>query len=158
MKVHVRTRLPCPAAAAWAEVQTSRLLLEVIEPLLRFVPAGADALPERWQQGATVTCKGFFLGLLPLGTHAIYFERIDQEGRVIQTRERGGLIRRWDHTIRVQDAGPGRTLYSDEVEIDAGPLTVVVWLYAHWFYRHRQGRWRRVARRLTTAPSPERGA
>jgi hypothetical protein len=38
---------------------------------------------------------------------------------------------------------------SDEIEIEAGWLTFFVWLFAQWFYRHRQRKWRNVARRLS---------
>ena len=53
-------------------------------------------------------------------------------------------------------AGVGNTQVEEarrliEIVIEAGPLTLLVWLFANWFYRHRQRRWRRVARRLTKA-------
>ena len=39
MKVFVESVLECPPEAAWSEVQTSRLLLEVIQPLVSVRPA-----------------------------------------------------------------------------------------------------------------------
>ena len=54
---------------------------------------------------------------------------------------------RWDHRVREPPLGEGRCRYFDEVEIEAGPLTAVVWLFARWFYRHRQRRWQAVALR-----------
>lgn len=33
------------------------------------------------------------------------------------------------------------TLYSDEVEVQAGLLTIFVWVFAWFFYKHRQKRW-----------------
>jgi hypothetical protein len=69
----------------------------------------------------------------------------------IQTRERDPLIQIWDHLIAVKPASGGHTRYSDTVAIDAGIFTLPVWLFAHWFYRHRQRRWRRVAARLAAA-------
>src|SRR5207302_1640781 len=51
----------------------------------------------------------------------------------------------------IRPSGDGQTLYSDEILIETGWVTAFVWLFAQWFYRHRQRRWRRVARRLVAA-------
>ena len=150
MRAYVECVLPCPAEKVWDELQRPALLLEIIRPLIRFVPADGTQFPERWLQGLTVRCKGYLFGILPLGMHTMFAERIDPVTREIQSRETG-LVRRWDHLLRVCSAGDGQTLYSDEIIIEAGWLTVFVWLFAQWFYRHRQRRWRRIARRLVAA-------
>jgi hypothetical protein len=147
MWVRVSSVLDCPPEGVWEQLQRSALLLEVAAPLVRLVPVGA-AFPERWTEGLTLRCRSYLFGFLPLGTRALTFERIDQSAREIQTRESDPLVRRWDHCLRVRPAAGGRTLYTDEIDIDAGLLTPVVWLFAYWFYRHRQMRWRNVARRL----------
>jgi hypothetical protein len=148
MQVYVESIFDCPAERVWTEVQTSRLLLEIIRPLLRFIPVGGEQFPERWVEAGTVVGRAFAFGVLPLGRHALYFERIDHVRLEIQTRESDRWIRRWDHLISVRELSGGRTLYSDRIDIDAGRLTPLVWLYARSFYRHRQRRWRRIARRL----------
>ena len=147
MWVRVNSVLNCPPDRAWAAVQRSALLLEVVAPLVRLVPVGAP-FPERWTEGAALRCRSYLFGFVPLGTRTLTFERIDQQAREIQTRESDPLVRRWNHRIRVQPTGGGRTLYSDEVDLDAGWLTPLVWLFARWLYGHRHMRWRRVARRL----------
>jgi hypothetical protein len=38
----------------------------------------------------------------------------------------------------------GTTHYTDQVEIQAGLLTPLVWALASIFYRYRQFRWRRL--------------
>ena len=119
-------------------------------PAIAVVRVAAQApLPERWQQGATVVGRGIVLGVLPLGQHKLFFERVDPQTRQIQTRESNRWVRRWDHLISVNEAPGSRTYYRDDIEIQAGPLTPIVWLFAQWFYRHRQHRWRRMA---PTAP------
>jgi hypothetical protein len=148
MKVHVESVLDCPPEKVWDEVQKSSLLREVIRPLARVEPVDAAAFPERWVEGTTVRCRSYLFGFIPLGTRTLFFERVDPAAWEIQSRERDPLIRKWDHLVRVREAAGGRALYSDDIDIDAGLLTVLVWLYAQWFYRHRQRRWRRVARRL----------
>jgi hypothetical protein len=159
--VYVESVLRCPAEKVWDEVQRPTLLLEVARPLVRIVPADGPQFPERWPEGATVRCRSYLFGVIPLGTRTILLERIDPAAREIQSRESDPLIRRWDHLIRIGPAGDGRTRYSDEVIIEAGWATFCVWLFAQWFYRHRQWRWRRVARRLVdaepgAAPDPAR--
>jgi hypothetical protein len=151
MKCFVQTILDCPADRVWATVQTSSLLLDVMWPLIQMEPIGAEAFPERWTEGPPVGCRLYLFGILFLGVRTLQFEHIDQAGRAIQTRERDPIVRRWGHRIRVQEISGGRAHYSDEIEIDAGILTPVVWAFAATFYRHRQRRWRAIARRLAVA-------
>jgi hypothetical protein len=151
MRVYVESVLPCPPEKVWDELQRPALLLEVIRPLFRFAPADGPQFPERWLEGATVRCKGYLFGIIPLGAHTIFIERIDPVAREIQTRESEALVRRWDHMVRVRSAGEGQAHYSDEIIIEAGWVTLFVWLFAQGFYRHRQRRWWRVARRLVAA-------
>jgi hypothetical protein len=151
MNVHIESTWDCPPSRVWDEVQTSRLLLEVASPLVRLSPVDAAEFPVRWSAGTTLRCRSRLFGVIPLGVRTLHFERIDHAAREIQTRECDPLIRRWDHLIRVADAGAGCTRYSDSIEIDAGWLTLPVWLFAQWFYRHRHRRWRAVAARLAAA-------
>lgn len=150
MRVFVETVLDCPPELVWDEVQTSALLIEVAWPIVRFAPAGASGFPARWSEGVTL-CRPYLFGLIPLGEHRLVIRRIDADAREIESRERDPLVRRWDHLIRVREVEGGRTLYADDIDIEAGLLTPVVWLFAQWFYRHRQSRWRRIARRLVNA-------
>ena len=55
-------------------------------------------------------------------------------------------VKVWDHSISISTAS-GRTRYRDTVTIDAGLFTLPVWLFAQVFYRHRQRRWRSLAKR-----------
>jgi hypothetical protein len=149
MKCHRETILACEPALVWREVQRVALLEEIAAPLVRFrLPAG---LPATWPAGETVRLRSYLFGLIPLGERTLTFERVDHEAMEIQTRERDPLIQTWDHLIAVKPAPGGHTRYSDTVEIGAGIFTLPVWLFAHWFYRHRQRRWRWIAARLAAA-------
>jgi len=64
------------------------------------------------------------------------------------------LITTWDHWITVEPDGERGTRYRDEVEVKAGLLTPFVWLFAQVFYRHRQRRWRALARRISGRSRP----
>jgi len=132
------------------------LVLEVIEPLLRFEPAGKRRFPAFWQEGQTIYGRTYLFGMLPVGVHTVHFERIDARQRQIQTREIDPLVNRWDHLLEVGETPDGRTHYADEIDVEAGGLTFFVWLYAQFFFRHRQRRWRRVLGRLLAESPAER--
>ena len=153
MRLVVESLLPCRADLAWEAVVTSRLLVEVAAPLVAIRPVHGETLPDSWHTGQTVRCRSYLFGVVPLGIRTLFFERVDAADREFQTREADALIRRWDHRMTIAQAGAGRCRYRDEVEIDAGTLTPLVWLFARWFYRHRQRRWRAVARRLEAKAS-----
>jgi hypothetical protein len=148
MKVDVATSLDCSADAAWTEVQTSALLHHVIWPLARVTPVAPQRLPERWCEGETVQCRSYIFSIIPIGVHTIYVERVDQRSREITFREKDALVRSWDHTISITPTSSRQAVYRDVIDIDAGPLTILVWAWASWFYRHRQRRWRALARTL----------
>ena len=151
MTVRVQSVFDCPPEKVWAELQTSALLREIIWPLMRFRSLDTPDLPEFWTQGSTFHFCIYLFGVIPLGKHTIFIERLDPVAGEIQSREHSALVRHWDHLIRIRPTPDDRTLYSDEIEISAGPLTPLVWAFAQWFYRHRQRRWRRIARRLSSA-------
>lgn len=156
MRVYVESILPCSAELAWSAVQTRALLDEVIFPVIVLRPAQGRQLPDRWALGPKVRCRSYLFGLIPLGTRTLWFERIDQQHFEIQTREWDRLVRRWDHLVRIRPEGAESCCYSDEVEIEAGWRTPFVALFAWFFYRHRQRRWRRVARRVAEAEAGSR--
>jgi len=147
MIVDVSTVLDCSAAKAWDEVQKSSLLVYVIWPLARVVPTGSP-FPERWSEGLTIQCKSFVFGLIPIGVRTLRFEKIDQNNYEIQSREHDPLISRWDHLVSITPLDDSRSIYRDTIDIDAGKLTWLVLAWANWFYRHRQRRWRALAKTL----------
>jgi hypothetical protein len=148
MKVDVSTVLECPIDRAWDKVQTRALLERVMWPLVRMAPGRSPQIPERWSDGTTVHCRLYLFGFIPIGVRTLHFERVDQAKREMQTREHDPLVRRWDHLISLTAQGARRTTYRDQIDIDAGPLTFLVWVFANGFYRHRQRRWRTIAKTL----------
>jgi hypothetical protein len=51
-------------------------------------------------------------------------------------------VRVWNHRILLKRLSDAETRYTDEVEIHAGALTPLVWIWSMVFYRHRQHKWR----------------
>ena len=154
MRVLVQSEFPCDADRAWDAVQTNALLTEICRPLIGLKPGGGAArIPDRWSVGPAVGLRTYLLMFIPMGTRWLQWERIDHEAREMQSREHDPLIRKWDHRIHVEPLAEGRCRYTDDIEIDAGVLTLPVWAFAQLFYRHRQRRWQAVARRLQSAGS-----
>lgn len=72
--------------------------------------------------------------------------RLDDQARELYSNEMGGMIRVWNHLIKIEHESHGRCSYTDQIDIHAGWMTFGVWLYAHLFYRYRQYRWKRLIR------------
>ncbi|OQW53843.1 MAG: hypothetical protein A4S09_06400 [Proteobacteria bacterium SG_bin7] len=140
MKVFISSKLPCDADRAFALVKKSSTLVHVAWPMAKIVPS-RNSFPEQWVQGKKVYCKSYLFGIVPVGERSIYFERIDPHKREIQTRENDPLVQKWDHLISIKPIDSSSCIYADEIDIKAGLITFVVWMWAMCFYKHRQSRW-----------------
>jgi hypothetical protein len=152
--VEVSTVLDADASRVWDAVASPALLCHVAAPVLRFPGLAGRVQP--WCEGEQVATWLLLFGLLPVSYHHLQVREIDAGALRIVTHEWGGAVRRWDHSIWIEPLGQQRCRYTDRIEIDAGRFTVVVAGFAALFYRHRQRRWRRLARRHLAAPG--RGA
>lgn len=153
--VLLSTELDAPAPSVWEAAKRSATLLHVARGMLGF--AGAHRFPEEWREGDVVRSRLVIFNLLPAWSHELRIARVDEPGREIYSNEGDVLVRVWNHRIRVEGISPSCSRYTDEIEVEAGLLTPVIWLYAHLFYRYRQRRWRRLARSLAH-DGPEPGA
>lgn len=143
--IHVQTELPTNADKVWEAMQQAAVFRYVTRGVLRFPALEGRTTPFR--EGDQVTGLLWLFHVIPLSRHTIRLVQVDAASRTLRTREHGGLLRTWNHTLHVEPAGDGRCRYSDTVDIDAGPLTRFVALASLGLYRYRQRRWRRLARR-----------
>lgn len=146
MLASISTVFDCTAEQLWDEISRPASLRFVAAPLLYFEPLVAGDLDTEWVVGKTYALRLYLFGLVPLRGHRITLVSIDRAANRIESKECGALSPVWNHTIRFQPFGDGRLHYTDEIEIQAGLLTGVVWAFAHVFYRHRQRRWRTLLR------------
>ncbi|MCX7792136.1 MAG: hypothetical protein N2378_15995 [Chloroflexaceae bacterium] len=151
MLARISTTFACTPEQLWDAISRPASLRFVAAPLLRFEPLVAGDLDREWVVGKTYAVRLYLFGLLPAGEHRITLVRIDRKANVIESRESGTLAPVWNHTIRFHSLGSGRLHYTDEIEIRAGPLTGLIWAFAHLLYRHRQRRWKRLLRGKTGA-------
>ena len=143
MKLKFQTKLSASPEKVFSEVKKPSLLLRIAEPMATILPVDGK-FPDNWEQGVTYVCRIRIFKWIPIGKRHLKIETIDDNNMEIQSREFDPLVRKWDHLIRVEASG-NETLYSDELDIEAGILTPFVCLYAWIFYRHRQRRWRAIA-------------
>lgn len=151
MVVEITTKLDIAPQRVWQEVQTAQLLTHITAPLITFEPVEPRVLPTTWQeQNYLVTMKLF--GFIPFGKQYINIsipQRVHGPGQhLYQIRDNGygDVIAKWDHLITIKETADGMTDYTDRVEIRAGVLTPLIWLFATIFYRYRQHRWRKLIR------------
>jgi hypothetical protein len=161
MVIRVTTLLNCTPQRAWEEVQTSRLLHYITAPLVRFTAIAPPTLPALWDT-ASYHVQMHLFGWLPFGRQWIVITTEHgattpgQQQYTLRDNGHGDVVAVWDHRIVLREAADGRTHYTDQVTIQAGWLTLFIWLYAQIFYRYRQYRWRRlVARGFVYPPHQE---
>ena len=156
-RIEVTCVLDCPAPTAAELIARPSTFLHVVRPA--FAVANREVLPERFGEGDRFELRLRLLGVLPQPPHHIEIIEavVDSDGGRAQTRESGGLLRRWNHTLLAEPL-PGdrdRTRYTDRVEIEAGfGLTGAVAALSTRFYRHRQRRLQVLAARAARSPTP----
>jgi hypothetical protein len=142
------TRLEASADAVWAAVKTPAAFRTVTRGLLVMPVIGGRA--DEWREGETVVGWVFLFGVVPFSRHHLQIAAIDESTRTLSSREHGGLLKSWNHDIVVTPIDDAQCSYRDRIEIDAGLFTPLVAVYARWFYRMRQRRWRALAKGLAT--------
>lgn len=146
--IDLNSELQASAPAIWRAVKTPSAFRRVTRGLL--VMPAIRARDKTWEEGETVVGWVFLFGFIPFSRHTLHLSVIDDTTRTLSSRESGGLVRTWNHDIIVTPVGDRCCVYRDRVEIDAGIFTPVVALYAAWFYRARQRRWRALAKELNS--------
>jgi hypothetical protein len=146
MRARISTTFNCTSEQLWNEIRHPASLRFVAAPLLHFEPLVPGGLDSDWVVGKTYLLRLSLFGFLPACEHHITLTRIDRVTNLIERKESGALARIWNHTIRFHPLENGKLHYTDEIEIQAGLLTWVIWAFAHLFYRHRQRRWKNLLR------------
>jgi hypothetical protein len=145
-KLTVSSEIAIKIDTAWHKVQTSALLNFVSVDKVKFKPTGGH-FPEIWKQGETVSTKMLVYGFVPFGgLHSLYFEKIDKENKILQTREWDNAAKVWNHKITLKEITDGKIIYEDEIVIYGGILTDFITWWAKSFYMHRQKRWQLIAK------------
>lgn len=144
MLVRVSTHFNCTEEKFWQLIIQPKSLQYVAAPIMRFKPTVEGALDKEWTAGQTYDTKLTFLNFLPLGHHHINIIRIDKQANTIVSQEKGTLAPVWNHTMQFSQVESDTLLYTDEIEIKAGILTLAIWAFAQFYYHYRQQRWKKL--------------
>ncbi len=88
------------------------------------------------QQGETYKVDITTLKIFKTKGYEMYIERLDKEACVLQSREKGGAIKRWDHRLSIRQDGE-IAIWTDDVTIAAGFMTPLVARFAAYIYKQR---------------------
>jgi hypothetical protein len=130
----------------------------VMRPFVTVVPIAPAILPPRWETGRYRVAMRLF-GIVPLGWEDIVVTDVIADASAgrwgFHDAGCGQFTRRWDHRLLVEGLPGNRSRYTDTVDIDAGLMTAVTWLFAWAVFSWRHRRWRRLL--AGPFPAPPRG-
>lgn len=152
MIARISTQFQITHIKFWDLITQPDSLVYVSAPLLNFIPDDPEKFSLPWEIGVEYRVHLKILGFFPAGVHTIRLVEMDPVNGRIVSHESGTLSPIWNHVIQFKQIQPGVLSYSDEIEIKAGWLTPLVWLFAQVFYRHRQRRWKNLIKRETMTP------
>ncbi len=139
MITEVSSVLPAPAEKVWRLLKRSDTLLYVTEGKTTFEH---HLFPEQWERGVVEQVRVRSSGLPFAFGYEILFTEIDDANMVMKTREKGGPIAQWSHTMRVEPLSQNSCLYTDELDIIGRFfLTRMVVADAVRYYEYRHKRW-----------------
>lgn len=88
------------------------------------------------------------LGFIPAWNHRQHFARVDDENREMLVEEPGTPYEVWNHLMRADVLADRRCRFVDQIEVEAGPLTPIVWISPSLLCRIRMRRLSELARVL----------
>lgn len=139
------TELDAPAERVWQAMLQPSTMLYVLKGLFSF-PA-LDGRIDPIVEGEGGTGWTLLFHVIPFARWTITVLTVDAATHTISTEERGGIMRRWDHTLHVEALDDHRSLYRDTIVIDAGLFTRVAAPVVGSIFAYRQRRLRLLARR-----------
>lgn len=143
-KTIVKTSVfPAGRSDIFHKLQELRTLQFIASPYATFTPVDDGSENMIWEEGRTFSFKFKLFGFIPFGVHTIkVIDFSEQNG--IYTHEGNPSVPLWNHRITLKTITEASTLYTDEVEINAGWKTNFVYLWAKAFYAHRQRKWKKL--------------
>ena len=110
------------AETLWQDLLDPIALAESMKGALTY-----DGLPtEPVEQGQEFTVKLKRWGWFPMGSWTMKVVERNDENFVLRSEEHGGPVKLYRHRLSIQRTGPETCLYTDEIDVDAGILTPLV--------------------------------
>ena len=146
MLARIETDLPASAEEVWSALRRRDTFPAITRGMLSF--RGSETWPEVFREGKALETRLRFFHVIPGWKHTLRVVRVDRETLTLASEESGDIVKTWSHRIWLEPKEDIRCRYTDEIDIDAGLFTPLIWAWAHVFYRYRQRGWRRLARDL----------
>ncbi|MDB2439444.1 hypothetical protein N9W89_12075, partial [Hellea sp.] len=68
--------------------------------------------------------------------YTMFIELLDKDALVLQSREKGGAIKMWDHRLSMRQENE-TVIWTDDVTIAAGVITPIVARFGAYIYKKR---------------------
>lgn len=134
---------PAEVHVIWEKLQRLSSLQYIASPYASFRPVeGKGALI--WREGEFFSLHFRLFRVIPLGVHTIRIITFDQKNFTIVSNESNRHVPVWNHRIILESIDVRHKKYTDQVEIEAGWKTLIVYAWAKRFYTHRQRKWIRL--------------
>jgi hypothetical protein len=146
MRVLLKLQLDCAPDAAWRAIRNPAVFRAVSAPFTSFDSLEPGGFPDSWPEGEHLLRARAF-GLAVIGEQTIDLEFRESRKGVRSVRDTGrglsgplAMVDRWEHTMAVSALPGARTLYRDQLIVEAGALTPVLWIgfWAFWQWRALQ--------------------
>ena len=142
----LKLHLDCAPDAAWRAIRNPTVFRAVSAPFTTFDSLEPGGFPDSWPEGEhLLRAKGFGLAVIGEQTIDLEFRESRQGVRTVRDTGRGlsgplALVDRWEHTMAVSALPGARTLYRDQLIVEAGALTPLLWVgfWAFWQWRALQ--------------------
>lgn len=138
--VSISSVFPASPEQIWSQLVKVETLQYIAAPYASFRPVNSDE-SMTWQKGAVSRFYLRIFGFISAGVHEIRVKEFNKTTYTIQTVESNKTVPVWKHKIVLKPIDTLSTCYTDEVELYAGWLTCIVYLWSKMFYRHRQRKW-----------------
>lgn len=152
MKVSVSTTLPVDIDTAWDMLHTPAVFRRVSAPFTVFRNTPSNPLPERFSPDTDYSVSVLAGGLVPLGTQIIRLEDSVESWKTRSTVDVGrgasgmlSVLKNWRHQMSLEALPDGHTRFDDQLTVDAGWLTPLMWPALGIFWKWRAMRLRRLA-------------
>jgi ligand-binding SRPBCC domain-containing protein len=151
VRVHREVELDASATRVWQAMLQPSTMLYVLRGLFSFPALSGRIDPVT--EGESGTGWTLLFHVIPFARWTIKIVRVDPESRTIATKEHGGVIRTWNHTLHVEAVDTNRSRYSDTIEVNAPGPTRITATIVNLMFAYRQRRLRHLARaHLAAAP------
>lgn len=134
---------PVSAQTLWEDILDPNALAESMQGSLTY--SGLPKKPVFEGQRIVVSLKRW--GWFPMGRWTMDVVRRDDDRRILESCEFGGLVRKYQHRLEVEPLSDGEARYTDYLDLDAGIFTDLMFptFVSMYEKRHQQRRKRLLA-------------